>query len=71
MSFHLLDTNIWIALARGEPGVVTRLRRLDSSQVAVCSVVRAELMFGARKPGHPELDTWRTLVARVEKRAAS
>lgn len=49
MSFRLLDTNIWIALARGEPGVVTRLCLLDPAHVASCSVVRAELMFGARK----------------------
>jgi putative hemin transport protein len=29
------------------------------------------LMFGARKPGKPELEPWRTIVARVEKQAAS
>jgi putative hemin transport protein len=29
------------------------------------------LMFGARKPGKPELETWRAIVARVEKQAAS
>jgi len=29
------------------------------------------LMFGARKPGKPELEPWRNIVARVEKRAAS
>ena len=49
MSLQLLDTNIWIALARGEPGLVARLQSLDPGQVASCSVVRAELMFGARK----------------------
>jgi len=46
---RLLDTNIWIALARGEPGLAARLRSLHPSQVATCSIVRAELMFGARK----------------------
>jgi tRNA(fMet)-specific endonuclease VapC len=45
----LLDTDIWIALARGEPGATARLRSLEPAQVASCSVVRAELMFGARK----------------------
>ena len=49
MSLHLLDTNIWIAIANGEPGAVARFRQFDPAHVAVCSVVRAELMFGARK----------------------
>ncbi len=46
---YLLDTNLWIALAKGEPGLVTRLRQLDPGQIFSCSVVRAELMSGARK----------------------
>jgi len=29
------------------------------------------LMFGARKPGAPELETWRAIVAQLEKQAAS
>ncbi len=29
------------------------------------------LMFGVRKPGKPELETWRAIVAGVEKQAAS
>ena len=29
------------------------------------------LMFGARKPGKPELEPWRSIVARIEKQAAS
>ena len=49
MSLHLLDTNIWIAIANGEPGAVARFRQFDPAHVAVCSVVKAELMFGARK----------------------
>lgn len=49
MSLHLLDTNIWIAIAKGEPGCVSRLRRLAPAAVASCSVVKAELFFGARK----------------------
>jgi len=48
VSLRLLDTNIWIALARKEPAVITRLRKLAPAEVATCSVVRAELMFGAR-----------------------
>jgi len=49
VSLRLLDTNIWIALARNEPGPVSRLRKLVPAEVATCSVVRAELLFGARK----------------------
>ena len=49
MSLRLLDTEIWIALARGEPGLAARLQSLDPAHVASCSIVRAELMFGARK----------------------
>ena len=49
MSLYLLDTNIWIALARDEASVRGRLRKIDPIEVACCSVVRAELLFGARK----------------------
>jgi tRNA(fMet)-specific endonuclease VapC len=65
LSLYLLDTNIWIALARGESAAVSRLRRLAPTQVASCSVVRAELMFGARKSRHvaENLDGFRRLLA--------
>jgi tRNA(fMet)-specific endonuclease VapC len=49
VSLHLLDTNIWIAVANGEPGAVARLKQLSPEQVATCSIVNAELMFGVRK----------------------
>ena len=45
----LLDTNIWIGLARGERKLLDRLERLSPAQIFSCSVVRAELLFGARK----------------------
>lgn len=48
-SLRLLDTNVWIALAKKEPVVVEALRRLHPSEVVTCDVVRAELMYGARK----------------------
>lgn len=46
-------------------GVVTSLEAFDSSDRTIL------LMFGARKPGQPELEPWRDLVAGLEKRAAS
>ena len=49
MTRLLLDTNIWIGLAKGDAQLKIRLGLLKPSQVCCCSVVRAELMFGARK----------------------
>ena len=49
MTEYLLDTNIWIGLARGEAGLQKRLQGLRVSLVHCCSVVRGELEFGARK----------------------
>ncbi len=47
---YLLDTNIWIAYLKG--GNITVRRRLESSDrtdIAVCSVVWGELLYGARQ----------------------
>lgn len=49
MKAFLLDTNIWIGLAKGEPGLRERLASHRPPQIFCCSVVRAELMLGARK----------------------
>ena len=49
MSVRLLDSNIWIAVSKGEPLALTELRRHAPGQIATCSIVRAELVFGARK----------------------
>ena len=46
---HLLDTNIWIALAEGEQLVRQRVQVLGTREIATCSIVRAELLYGARK----------------------
>lgn len=44
---YLLDTNACIACLRRKPSpVIGRLRLLQPSDVAVCSIVRAELLFG-------------------------
>jgi tRNA(fMet)-specific endonuclease VapC len=60
---YLLDTNACIACLRRKPSpVVARLRALDPDDVAVCSVVRAELLFGALRSRDPENE--RTLVER-------
>jgi tRNA(fMet)-specific endonuclease VapC len=51
----LLDTNVCIAILTGRcPKAVERLRQLPPSDVRVSSVVRAELLFGARNSGRVE-----------------
>lgn len=46
---HLLDTNICIAFLNGtDENVRTKLRELQPSNVVLCSVVKAELLYGAR-----------------------
>ena len=48
-----------------EDGVVTSIEAFDAQGRNIL------LMFGARKPGKPELETWRALVSRIERQAAS
>jgi len=48
-----------------EDGIVTSIEAFDAHNRNIL------LMFGARKPGNPELEDWRAIVARVEKQAAS
>ena len=52
---YLLDTNVCIGYLSGRaPGVLERLRSLPRSDVAVCSVVKAELFYGAARSTDPE-----------------
>ena len=47
---YLLDTNICIALLKGrDRPLVERTLSLDPSDLALSSIVKAELLFGARK----------------------
>ena len=47
---YLLDTNIWIFYLKNPSSLVgARLRKTSAHDIAVCSVVRAELLHGARK----------------------
>lgn len=46
-----LDTNICIGLLRGERSLVERLSILQPGDVAISSIVRAELLYGARNSG--------------------
>ncbi len=50
----LLDTNICIAwLSGGDAGVRRQLNGLEQGDAVLCSVVKAELLYGARKSSKP------------------
>ena len=52
---YLLDANVCIELLRGSsPTIATKLAKLNPQDVAVCSVVKAELFFGAHRNANPE-----------------
>jgi tRNA(fMet)-specific endonuclease VapC len=47
---YLLDTNTCIRYLNGRaPGVLARLQRTSVDEVALCSVVKAELSYGIRR----------------------
>jgi tRNA(fMet)-specific endonuclease VapC len=51
----LLDTNVCIGILTGcSPKAIERLRQLAPTEVRICSVVRAELQFGARNSSRVE-----------------
>lgn len=51
---YLLDTNVCIRYLNGRaPGVLRRLQALQPVDVMVCSVVKAELFYGARRSRDP------------------
>ncbi|MEG4043765.1 type II toxin-antitoxin system tRNA(fMet)-specific endonuclease VapC [Microcoleus sp. Pol17_C1] len=52
---YLLDTNTCIGYLNGRSiGVLQRLQALPSQDVAVCSVVKAELFYGSMKSNNPD-----------------
>jgi tRNA(fMet)-specific endonuclease VapC len=51
----LLDTNVCIGILTGRsPKAIEKLRQLAPTEVRICSVVRAELQFGARNSSRVE-----------------
>lgn len=52
---YLLDTNVCIGYLNGRaPAVLQRLRAQQPSDVVVCSVVKAELAYGAQRSRDPQ-----------------
>ena len=49
MVTHLLDTDICIALLRGVPGTIAKVSSCSPDELAVSSVTRYELRFGAMR----------------------
>jgi tRNA(fMet)-specific endonuclease VapC len=49
---YLLDTNVCSGILRGtSPSLAEHLRFVPRTQVRVSSIVKAELLYGARKSG--------------------
>lgn len=56
---YLLDTNVCVMYLNGESMTVRRqLQAMDLEEVAVCSVVKAELFYGAMRSVNPD-ESWR------------
>jgi putative hemin transport protein len=67
-NLHLREDGVARVFSVRKPtddGIVTSIEAFDNRDRNIL------LMFGARKPGKPELEPWRALVARIEKQAAS
>jgi tRNA(fMet)-specific endonuclease VapC len=56
---YLLDTNVCARYLNGKsPSIRERIRTINKDEIAVCSVVKAELFYGAMRSNNPQ----RTLV---------
>lgn len=67
-NLHLREEGVARVFSVRKPtddGIVTSIEAFDNRDRNIL------LMFGARKPGKPELEPWRALVTRIEKQAAS
>lgn len=67
-NLHLRDEGVTRVFSVRKPtddGIVTSIEAFDARDRNIL------LMFGARKPGKPELEPWRAVVSRIERQAAS
>jgi tRNA(fMet)-specific endonuclease VapC len=52
---YLLDSNVWIAVLRGKDmAIAARVRGTDPAEIRLCSIVKAELIYGAHRSATPE-----------------
>lgn len=57
---YLLDTNVCIRYLNGQSDNIRRkLEGISPGQVVLCSIVRAELLYGAMKSAQPQKNTTR------------
>lgn len=58
---YLLDTNVCARYLNGESVAIRRrFQAVDLEEIAVCSVVKAELFYGAMRSNNPDA-TWRRM----------
>jgi tRNA(fMet)-specific endonuclease VapC len=50
---YLLDTNVCINYLKGNTDIIRRLSSVAPSVVFVCSIVKAELLYGAMRSNNP------------------
>nr|WP_318284116.1 type II toxin-antitoxin system VapC family toxin [Brasilonema sennae] len=56
---YLLDTNVCVRYLNGESDLLRRrLQRTNLEDIAVCSVVKMELFYGAMRSNNPDV-SWR------------
>ena len=48
---YLLDTDVCIALIKGQHGIQERIRNIDPMDIKISDITLAELYFGAYKSG--------------------
>lgn len=52
---YLLDSNVCIQYLNGRSEAIReRIQQTDANDIAVCSIVKAELFYGAQRSQHPE-----------------
>ena len=69
---YLLDTNAWIAYLRQKsPKLVQQFLQTDPGDLALCSVVLAELLYGAYHSASDKQSANLALVSRLRQRFAS
>jgi tRNA(fMet)-specific endonuclease VapC len=52
---YLLDTNVCVQYLNGRSEAIReRIQQTDADDIAVCSIVKAEMFYGAQRSQHPE-----------------
>ncbi|MDV2998208.1 MAG: tRNA(fMet)-specific endonuclease VapC [Chroococcidiopsis sp. SAG 2025] len=52
---YLLDTNVCVQYLNGRSEAIReRIQQTDADDIAICSIVKAELFYGAQRSQHPE-----------------